>query len=192
MAKTSVDRELSRAERELMRAKARVTRLRRRLPRTVVQDYSLTGAGGRRVKLSALFGRHRDVILIHNMGRTCPYCTTWADGFNGVLKHLESRAAFVVVSPDPPAAQARFARSRGWKFRMVSSRGTSLAEDLGFRSADGRYRPGVSVLRKERTGAIVRVSKARFGPWDEFCSVFNLFDLLPEGADDWRPRFTYR
>lgn len=70
MAKTSVDRELSRAERELMRAKARVTRLRRRLPRTVVQDYSLTGAGGRRVKLSALFGRHRDVILIHNMGRT--------------------------------------------------------------------------------------------------------------------------
>lgn len=191
MAKTSVDRELSRAERELARAKARVAGLRRRFPRIEVQDYELAGPGGRRVKLSSLFGRHRDLILVHNMGRTCPYCTMWADGFNGVLKHLESRTAFVVVSPDPAATQARFARSRGWKFRMVSSRGTSLPEDLGFRTAEGRYRPGVSILRNER-GRIVRVSRAGFGPWDDFCSVYNLFGLLPDGADDWHPRFTYR
>lgn len=191
MAKAIAEQKLSKAERELGRAKARVARLRWQLPQTVVQDYRLAGSGGRRVKLSALFGRHRDLILVHNMGRTCPYCTMWADGFNGLLKHLESRAAFVVVSPDPPATQSRFARSRDWKFKMVSSLGTSLPEDLGFRTAEGRYRPGVSVLRKER-GRIVRVSRAGFGPWDDFCSVYNLFNLLPEGADDWRPRFTYR
>lgn len=191
MAKASAEQKLSRAERELARAKAKVARFRRRLPRAVVQDYQLAGPGGRRVKLSALFGRHRDLILVHNMGRTCPYCTMWADGFNGVLKHLESRAAFVVVSPDLPAVQARFARSRGWKFRMVSSRGTSLPEDLGFRTPEGRYRPGVSVLRKDR-GRIIRVSRAGFGPWDDFCSVYNLFGLLADGADDWRPRFAYR
>lgn len=191
MATTNAERELSRAERELVAAEAKVTKLRRRLPRVVVEDYLLVGPAGRRVKLSAAFGKHTDLIVIHNMGRTCPYCTMWADGFNGVLKHLESRTAFVVVSPDPPAAQARFARGRGWRFRMLSDRGTSFARDLGFQARDGHYRPGVSVLHKEKDGRLVRVSVARFGPGDEFCSVWHLFDLLPAGPGDWRPRFRY-
>lgn len=191
MATTSAQRELSRAERGLATAEAKVAKLRRRLPRVVVEDYLLVGPAGRRVKLSAAFGKHRDLIVIHNMGRTCPYCTMWADGFNGVLKHLESRTAFVVVSPDPPLAQGRFARRRGWRFRMLSSRGTSFARDLGFQTRDGHYRPGVSVLHKEKDGRLVRVSMAQFGPGDKFCSVWHFFGLLAGGPGDWRPRFRY-
>jgi hypothetical protein len=28
-------------------------------------------------------------------------------------------------------------------------------------------------------------------PGDDFCTVWHRFDLLPEGADDWAPKFTY-
>ena len=38
---------------------------------------------------------------------------------------------------------------------------------------------------------VVRVSDAELGPGDDFCSVWHLFDLLPEGAAGWRPQFRY-
>jgi predicted dithiol-disulfide oxidoreductase (DUF899 family) len=31
------------------------------------------------VRLSELFAGKADLILIHNMGTTCPNCTLWAD-----------------------------------------------------------------------------------------------------------------
>jgi hypothetical protein len=41
------------------------------------------------------------------------YCTMWADGFTRLPPHRESGAAFVLTSPDKPAAQkAIFAIAR--------------------------------------------------------------------------------
>ena len=131
-----------------------------------------------------------DLFVIHNMGTSCPYCTMWADGFNGVIDHLQSRAAFVLTSPDPPAAQQAFRTARGWKFRMVSHQGNGFAADMGYRSDKG-CQPGISVFRK-LNGAIVRVSDAALGPGDDFCTVWHFLDLLPAGAGEWEPDFTYR
>lgn len=78
-----------------------------------VDDYAFSTAAGE-VRLSELFGDKQDLFVIHNMGTSCPYCTLWADGYNGVYHHLADRAAFVVASPDDPQVQARFAASRGW------------------------------------------------------------------------------
>src|SRR5262249_38385193 len=113
-----------------------------------VEDYELTTPKGT-VKLSALFGGKDDLIVIHNMGASCPYCTMWADGFNGVYPPLADRAAFVVTTPDPPAGQAKFAKKRGWRFPMVSHKGTRFAEDLGYRGAKGGWLPGISVFKRE-------------------------------------------
>jgi predicted dithiol-disulfide oxidoreductase (DUF899 family) len=123
------------------------------------------------------------------MGAACRYCTLWADGFNGILPHLEDRAAFVVCSPDTPEQQKRFAESRGWRFRMLSHQGTTFAEDMGYHSEDG-WMPGVSVFAK-KDGRIVRVSDTGFGPGDDFCALWHLFDLIPEGAGDWGPKHKY-
>ncbi|HEV2097343.1 MAG TPA: DUF899 family protein, partial [Stellaceae bacterium] len=84
-----------------------------------VPDYVFSNCDGA-VPISELFGDKADLIVIHNMGTTCPNCTLWADGFNGVYDHLANRAAFVVSSPDMPEVQKRFAASRGWRFPMVS------------------------------------------------------------------------
>jgi len=154
----------------------------------VVEDYRFETLDGH-VALSELFGDKEDLFIIHNMGKTCPACTMWADGFNGVLAHLENRAAFVVTTPDDPKTQAAFAQSRGWRFRMVSHANTNFAEDMGYKSERG-FQPGVSVFRKNG-GRVVRVSDAGLGPGDDFCSVYHFFELLPEGPDGWRPKFAY-
>lgn len=185
------EEEIAKAENEIEKARAKLAALRRRLPVIDVDDYMLLGEAGQRVTLSALFGAKDELVLIHNMGRRCPYCTLWADGFNGVVQHLEDRASFVVVSPDPPEEQAEFAASRGWTFRMVSAHGTSFAKDLGFQTKDGGYKPGASSFQKRREGTIVRTSKTRFGPGDDFCAVWHLFDLLPRGRADWQPKLKY-
>jgi predicted dithiol-disulfide oxidoreductase (DUF899 family) len=153
-----------------------------------VENYRFETTDGP-LSLSGLFDDKPDLFVIHNMGRACVYCTLWADGFNGVLPHLENRAAFVVTSPDDPATQREFAASRGWRFRMASHAGNSFAADMGYRTAE-RFLPGVSVFRKEAE-RILRVSDTQLGPDDDFCAVWHFFDLLPAGPDGWRPRYAY-
>jgi len=117
-----------------------------------VKDYTFQRAGGGSVRLSELFGDKADLFVIHNMGQSCPYCTLWADGFNGAYAHLSNRAAFVVSSPDTPEKQQKFAESRHWTFSMVSHEGTTFAEDMGYRR-DGGWMPGVSVFRPRTEGS---------------------------------------
>jgi predicted dithiol-disulfide oxidoreductase (DUF899 family) len=159
-------------------------------PPEEVKDYVFKRPEGGTVRLSELFGAKADLFVIHNMGRSCPYCTLWADGFNGVYHHLSNRAAFVVSTPDAPEVQRQFAGSRNWVFPMVSHQGTTFAEDMGYRGEDG-WMPGVSVFRRDG-GRILRLSDAPFSPGDDFCAVWHFFDLIPEGAAGWQPKFAYR
>jgi predicted dithiol-disulfide oxidoreductase (DUF899 family) len=154
-----------------------------------VSDYRLETPQGA-TRLSELFGNKRDLILVHNMGTTCPNCTLWGDGLNGIYQHLADRAAVVVASPDPPDVQQRFAKSRGWKFPMVSHQGTSFAEDMGYRSERGEWLPGISVFRRDGK-RILRVSDAGFEPGDDFCTLWHILDLLPEGVGDWTAKLSY-
>jgi predicted dithiol-disulfide oxidoreductase (DUF899 family) len=156
-----------------------------------VNDYPFATPQGT-MRLSELFGRQDDLILIHNMGRSCAYCTLWADGYNGIYDHLANRAAFVISSPDAPHVQHEFAASRGWKFPMVSHQGTTFAEDMGYRGENGGWMPGISIFRRD-AGRILRVSDGVVsGPSDDFCVLWHIFDLFPEGKGDWQPKYSYR
>ena len=154
--------------------------IRAKAPKARVADYALTRADGSKVKLSELFGANDKLVLVHNMGKTCPYCTMWADGFNALWKHVTDKAAFALVNNDEPADQARVAEARGWSFPMVSARGTTMFRDLGFADAKGEWYPGVSTLVRKKNGTIERYGAATFGPGDKFNSVFSFFELLPK------------
>ena len=160
-----LEREIAVAQGELDEARQKLVKLRRRLPPEPVRDCELRNADGP-VKISEMFGDKEYLILIHNMGAGCSYCTMWADEFNGVVHHLQSRAAFVVVSPDSPRMQQDFARKRGWRFAMYSAEGTTFIKDMGFQREDegfmSGYQPGV--LHKNEDGTIVR-SEGRIRPW---------------------------
>jgi predicted dithiol-disulfide oxidoreductase (DUF899 family) len=154
-----------------------------------VDDYAFATPRGT-VQLSAIFGDKPDLIVIHNMGSSCAYCTLWADGFNGIYDHLANRAAFVVSSPDRPDVQKKFAAGRGWRFPMVSHAGTSFAADMGYRSTSGGWLPGITAFRKDGS-RILRVSDAACSPGDDFCALWHFFDLIPEGAASWQPKYQY-
>jgi predicted dithiol-disulfide oxidoreductase (DUF899 family) len=154
-----------------------------------VADYEFATTNGA-VRLAELFGDKDYLFVIHNMGAGCPYCTLWADGFNGFAPHIENRAAFVVASPDDPDKQEKFKAARNWRFRMVSYGSGTFAADMGYRGEDGHH-PGVSVFRK-RGGKVLRVSDTSFSPGDDFCTIWHFFDLIPEGAGSWAPKYKYQ
>ncbi len=54
----------------------------------------------------------------------------------------------------------------------------------------GGWRPGISAFRRERD-RIVRLSDTGLSPGDDFCTVWHVFDLLPEGRARWEPKFRY-
>ena len=153
-----------------------------------VQDYVFTGAQGD-VSLSALFGDKPDLFVIHNMGTSCPYCTLWADGFSGLAAHWQNRASVVLSSPDDIETVRQCAGERNWRIPVVSVANSSFAADMGYHS-DAGYQPGISVFQK-RGQSIVRVSTSPFGPGDDYCSMWHLLDLLPQGADGWQPQTRY-
>lgn len=183
--------QISSLEQEIMKKKAELYSLKKSVPRFEVQDYQLRDRLGKPIKLSELFGDKQELILVHNMGASCPYCTLWADGFIGIYKHLENRAAFAVSTPDPYEAMDKFATSRGWNFTVVSTSGSTLKPDLGFQLSDGSYYPGVSTFLKDKDGRILHIAKAFFGPGDDFCALWYLFDMLAIDNPDWEPSFSY-
>ena len=182
--------EIRRLQAEIQELKARVSEARRLAPCEPVEDSELRRTDGSSVRLSELFRDKVDLLVVHNMGKGCSYCTLWADGFTGFLPHLQDRCSFVLCSNDDPETARAFADSRGWNFQVVSGAGTSFAKDMGFASEDGKPWPGVSAFHKGKDGKIVRTGSAPFGPGDDFCSPWPLFDLLKGGAGGWAPKYS--
>ena len=195
---SAADKELTRQigelEREIQDKQRVLSEMRRRLPREKVADHQLLGPGGERVPLTSLFGVKKDLIVVHNMRSKCPYCTLWADGLNGVLPHLQARAAFAVVSPDPPDMQASFAAGRGWKFPMFSNADSGFTEAMGYVREEGGHKmfwPGFSTFTREPDGTVTRVAHASFGPGDPYCGAWHLFAILAGGVEGWEPKLRY-
>jgi predicted dithiol-disulfide oxidoreductase (DUF899 family) len=182
--------EIEQLEIEILDKKKKLAQLRKSLPEQKVHNYQFITSEKEKVSLLDLFQDKDELIVIHNMGNACSYCTMWADGFNGVFHHLIQKAAFVLSSPDEPAVQDDIAAERGWKFPMVSTKGTSFKTDFGFEK-DGYYHPGVSTFRRDKEGNIYHHAKAPLGPGDDFNVVWHLFALLPSGSEDFQPKKNY-
>jgi predicted dithiol-disulfide oxidoreductase (DUF899 family) len=178
-------------EKEVMALKKKIHEARRALPPEPVKDHTLWRPDGHAVSLHELFNGKRDLIVVHNMGRSCVYCTVWADGFVGFTGHIADRAGFVLTSPDEPDVLREFAESRGWTFPCASHAGTTFAKDLGFQPKPGENWPGASGLRLRDDGSIVRIAKSMFGPGDDFCAIWPLLELLEGGAGKWQPKLRY-
>jgi predicted dithiol-disulfide oxidoreductase (DUF899 family) len=184
-----IEQQIYQLEMDLFTQKQKITELRKKLPPVEVQDYFFRDRNGKKVKLSEMFGKKTELMVIHNMGKSCPYCTLWADECNGIIGHLENRVPFAVVSPDDYRVMAKFTSGRKWKFRIYSSKGNSFKKDTGFED-EGSPMPGVSVfVRKD--GKIYHHSKSYFGPGDNFCALWHYLNLLPDGANGWEPRYSY-
>ena len=153
-----------------------------------VKDYAFHTVGGE-TSLSKLFGDRKKLLVIHNMGSGCSYCTLWADGFNGILPHLKDAMAVVMVSSDTPEHQAAFAKGRNWGFTMASHKGLPYTkEQTGL--GEWTDMPGASVYEKVGEEIVLR-NKCFFDPGDIYCPMWPLLGLAGIENKDWQPKFTY-
>ena len=181
-----LEQQIEQLEAEIHEKKIKLAELRKSVENKPVHNYSFTTPDGETVYLSDLFGDKDELFVIHNMGKACSYCTMWADGFSGIYRHIASKTPFVLESPDEPSVLGDFAAERHWRFPVVSSYGQTFKEDMGF--AKGKlYKPGVSVFHRDKEGNIYQGATAPFGPGDDYCAVWPLFDLLPSGYEEYRP-----
>jgi predicted dithiol-disulfide oxidoreductase (DUF899 family) len=204
------------AEIGLKEQRERVAELRRKLPTDTPleveyvfeegpRDLAAGDAPVRERSLSALFENpSRPLILMQFMfgaaqDTPCPMCTAWADGYDGVVPHLEQNVNFALVVAGDLVSIREHARSRGWRnVRIVSSLGTSFKRDLGFENEAGEQTPGVSVFtlgedgraRHFYTGSAF-LSSEHFRGMDLLSPIWHFLDLTPEGRGDFFPRLSY-
>jgi len=180
--------EIAELEGQIFEMTKRLAELRAQSPGIEVRNYSFDTLGGQ-TTLSDLFGDQDKLLMIHNMGQGCRYCTLWGDGLNGFIQHIESTMALAMVSKDEPELQRRFANSRGWRFQLASHGGGDyIKEQTVMEGADNM--PG-AVVYERRGELIFRMNSCIFGPGDLYCSIWPLLGMAGIGAQDWTPQFKY-
>jgi predicted dithiol-disulfide oxidoreductase (DUF899 family) len=180
--------EIAELEQQIFGLVTQLNDLRKQNPGDEIGNYLFATADGE-TSLLDMFGDKQTLLVIHNMGQGCRYCTLWADGFNGFLPHLESTLAVVLVSKDPPALQRQFANSRGWRFRLASHGGGNYLSEQSVMAGAGNM-PGAVVY--ERDGdRIFRKNACAFGPGDLYCSMWSLLGLAGMGEAEWTPQYNY-
>ena len=182
----NVKSEIAQLEKEIAEKKTQLKALKQSEPHMPVNNYEFVKKDGKSVSLLELFGNKEELIIIQNMGKSCSYCTMWADGFNGVYQYLAHKAPFVLASPDSPDVQTALAKERDWQFPMISTMNNTFKHDLGF-VLDGQIYPGVCVFRKTTEDDIYLVASDFFGPGDNYSTPWHFFDLLPSGSKDFNP-----
>ncbi len=162
--------------------------LKKEAAHVAVPNYTFTTLEGE-VSLLELFADKSKMLLIHNMGQGCRYCTLWGDGLSPFLPHLESAVSVVMVSQDEPPLQRRFANSRGWRFRWASHGGGAYIQEQSAVAGQNNY-PGV--VGYERDGdQIYRTNSSPFGPGDLYCSLWNLLGVVGLDESNFTPQYNY-
>lgn len=158
-----------------------------------VENYIFQDKDGSQVSLSDLFGQHDELIIIHNMGKSCPYCTLWADGLSSGTPHFQNRCGFALISPNPFEIMKEFGAPRNWQFPYLSASESSFIADMGFVvEKDGKksFWPGFTTFVK-KDSKIFRVASDEFGPGDFYAPIWHFLDFLYHSDREWHPKFSY-
>ena len=129
--------ELLEREKQLTRMGDELARQRWALPWVPVEkEYTLQTEEGART-LAELFDGRSQLAVYHFMfgpGYTagCPACSSTADGFNGVLAHLQARdVTMICVSRAPLEKLLAYRERTGWSFAWASSHDSDFNVDFG-------------------------------------------------------------
>ncbi|RTL34100.1 MAG: DUF899 domain-containing protein [Burkholderiales bacterium] len=195
-------------EKELTRLQDQIARERRALPWVrVEQDYVFDTPDGPRA-LSELFEGRQQLLIQHFMlgpgwAEGCPSCSYMADHLDGAQPHLAQRdTTLLVVSRAPLAEIERFRQRMGWRFKWVSSNGSSFNHDFGvsFTAAEmaggavdynytrqafpAEEAPGISVFFKNAAGEVFHTYSTYGRGVEVMMGTYNLLDLTPKGRDE--------
>ena len=200
-------------EKELTRLRDELSAERRNLPRVKVdRHYMFDGPQGKE-SLTDLFGEKSQLIIYHFMfdpewTEGCKSCSFLADHIDGARAHLAARdVAFAVVSRALLAVIQPFQQRMGWRFRWLSSYGSTFNYDFHTTTdeimapVEYNYRdkatleqlgqtyhvqgeqPGASVFLRD--GDSVYHTYSTYGRGlDLLVGAYNYLDLVPRGRDE--------
>src|SRR6266851_1372110 len=130
--------ELEQLEAEQAERDEEIKRKRRELPWVPVEkEYAFDTEDGKK-QLAELF-EVRSQLLAYNIMfgpdfeiGACPGCTNLADGFEGLLLHMNKRdVTLICFSRAPIGRLAAYRQRMGWQFPYVSTYGTDFPFDFG-------------------------------------------------------------
>lgn len=212
-------------EKELTALRDLLAAERRALPWVRVEKKYVFDAPEGKVTLADLFDGRSQLFMKHFMlgpgqAGQCVGCSLEVDHIDGLLVHLENHdVAYAVVARAPIEEIEAVRRRMGWRFRWVSSFGSSFNYDfnVSFRpeqiSGGGAYynyqfvNPGLedlsgdSVFYKDPSGQIFHTYSTFGRGGEEFLGIYRYLDATPKGRNepgpyrtlaDWvRPRNMY-
>lgn len=194
-------------EKKLTRARDEVSRRRRELPWVRANENYVFDTPDGPQSLRDLFGPHSQLIVYHFMfgpdwDEGCVSCSFWMDNFDGIDVHLAHRdAAFLAISRAPLEKLEAYKERMGWRFRWVSSLGTSFNYDFGVSFTDEQQKsgadfnfapssnlrdelPGLSVFAKGENGDVFHTYSTYSRGLDPLNGAYQLLDLAPKGRDE--------
>lgn len=150
--------ELLKAEKELTHRSDEVARQRQALPWVpVTKPYRFETEDGN-VPLTSLFQGRSQLLVYHFMfgpdfEAGCASCSAIADGFNGIIPHLENHdVMFWAVSRAPLAKLRAFKKRMAWTFPWASSHGADFNYDFNVSITEAQQREGNVEYNYERGG----------------------------------------
>jgi len=141
-------RELLKSEKELTRLSDQVARKRQELPWVRVnKEYQFDTDEGK-ASLADLFKGRSQLLIYHFMfgpdyQAGCPSCSSVADGFNGIWRHLANHdVMFFAVSRAPLEKLQAYKLRMGWNFPWASSFGSDFNFDFNVSFTEEQQRSG--------------------------------------------------
>lgn len=204
----SARRTLMSKEKAFTKARDDLSRERQSLPWVKIDaDYVFEGTDGPET-LSDLFDGRSQLMVYHFMfgadwDEGCPSCSFWADGYNGIIPHLNARdVSLVAISTAPIEKLAAYRQRLGWSFKWLSAAGNTFNQDFGvtfseedLAQEDNNYNfganrfngpeaPGLSVFAKNEDGGIFHTYSAFARGLDMFNGAYHYLDAVPKGRDE--------
>lgn len=147
--------ELLEREKALTRMEEKLARQRRELPWVPVeQEYTLQTEDGPKT-LAELFAGRSQLVVYHFMFGPdyvtgCPTNSSIADGFNGVVPHLNARdVTMICVSRAPLEKLLAYRERMGWSFNWASSYESDFSFDFGGSATEEATRDWVVPMRDQ-------------------------------------------
>lgn len=158
------------------------------------------------VRFSDLFSANKTTLVVYSfmygehVEDPCPACTSFLDGINGSIAHINDRVDFVVSAKSPIQRIEDFAHSRDWSMNLVSCLGNSYNNDYFAENTENRQMPALNIFKKMADGIYhFYNTELLYAPTeghprhiDNLWPVWNLLDLTPEGrGENWFPQLSY-
>lgn len=158
--------DLLEAEKELTRRGDEVARRRQELPWVRIdKEYRFETDEGN-ASLADLFKGRSQLLVYHFMfgpdwKAGCVSCSAIADGFNGIVAHLENHdVAFTAASRAPLAKLQAYKKRMGWTFPWVSSLSGDFNFDFNVSFTEEQQRSGQIEYNYERGGHAMDLTPA--------------------------------